>query len=72
MMQNQCHTPYYSIDGILSAMSTHTGPRNDGTQVIPHPSTYWHTGHHYGEYLFKYLLVLFGTINYIVAICLFT
>lgn len=43
-MQN-CHTPYYSVDGILSAMSTHN--RHDVTQAIPHHSSYWHTGHHY-------------------------
>ena len=49
-MQNQGHSPYYSIDGILSAMSTHN--RHDVPPGIPHPGAYWHAGSglHFGEY----------------------
>ena len=56
-MQPHCHTPYYSVDGLLAPMSA--SHRHEAITQLPHPTpAYWHTGHHYGRY--KHIRYCYG------------
>ena len=88
MMQNQCHVPCYSagphsVDGILSAMSSHN--RYEGIQsCVPHPGAYWYPGsnNHYGKSILFYVdihcfhyfffLFIFSSLNFFSGLSLFS